>query len=107
MSPAPLSASGWAEMAYWFDGHPENGMYNHVMMPNTSIYSNGNGMRGAFPASSRHAGGVNTLFGDGSVKFIKDSVANTTWSALATRSRQRNRRCQLLLTQGVLVLVLP
>jgi len=87
VAPTPLSAAGWAEMAYWFDGHPENGMYNHVMMPNTSICSNGNvNDAGAFPASSRHSGGVNTLFGDGSVKFIKDSVANTTWWGLATRA---------------------
>ena len=87
VSPTPLSAAGWANGAYWFDGHPENGMYNHVMMPNTSVCSNGNvNDAGAFPASSRHSGGVNTLFGDGSVKFIKDSVTNTIWWALGTRA---------------------
>ncbi len=36
--------------------------------------------------SSRHPGGVNTLFGDGSVKFIKDSVALVTYRALGTRN---------------------
>jgi len=35
-------------------------------------------------ASSNHPGGVNTLFADGSVKFIKDTVNPVTWRALGT-----------------------
>ncbi len=35
-------------------------------------------------ASSMHSGGVNTLFADGSVKFIKNSVSPVTWTALGT-----------------------
>ena len=35
---------------------------------------------------SRHPGGVNFLMGDGSVKFIKDSVNPAPYRALATRS---------------------
>lgn len=31
---------------------------------------------------SRHAGGVNVLFGDGSVRFVKNSVNAVTWIAL-------------------------
>jgi len=37
-------------------------------------------------ASSFHAGGVNTLFGDGSVRFIKNSINMQTWWALGTRA---------------------
>jgi len=37
-------------------------------------------------ASSRHPGGVNTCFGDGSVKFIKSTIAYQTWAAIGTRS---------------------
>jgi len=33
---------------------------------------------------SRHAGGVNTLFGDGRVQFIKNSISPNTWRALST-----------------------
>ncbi len=35
-------------------------------------------------ARSRHPGGVNTLFSDGSVKFTKNSINITTWRALST-----------------------
>jgi prepilin-type N-terminal cleavage/methylation domain-containing protein/prepilin-type processing-associated H-X9-DG protein len=39
----------------------------------------------SFVASrSYHPGGVNSLFGDGSVKFIKDSISIPTWRALST-----------------------
>jgi prepilin-type N-terminal cleavage/methylation domain-containing protein/prepilin-type processing-associated H-X9-DG protein len=35
-------------------------------------------------ARSRHSGGVNAVFGDGSVHFIRDSVSVATWRALGT-----------------------
>ena len=76
-----------AQGSYWFDGHPENGMYNHVMVPNTWSCSNGNvNDAGAFPPTSRHSGGVNILFADGSVKFIKQTISTRTWWALGSRN---------------------
>jgi len=66
--------------------------YNHVSTPNKHTCA-GTGFPGTManmpmqvPPSSRHPGGVNTLMGDGSVKFIKDTVALTTWRALGTRN---------------------
>ena len=38
----------------------------------------------AFCSRSYHPGGVNTLFADGSVRFIKSTVNGTTWRALGT-----------------------
>ena len=35
-------------------------------------------------ASSYHPGGVNTLFADGSVRFVKNSVSAVTWRALGS-----------------------
>jgi prepilin-type N-terminal cleavage/methylation domain-containing protein/prepilin-type processing-associated H-X9-DG protein len=35
-------------------------------------------------ARSRHTGGVNTLFGDGSVKFVANGVSPVTWRGLGT-----------------------
>jgi prepilin-type N-terminal cleavage/methylation domain-containing protein/prepilin-type processing-associated H-X9-DG protein len=37
-------------------------------------------------ARSRHPGGVNVLFGDASVKFVKDSINFQTWRALGSPS---------------------
>ena len=38
----------------------------------------------ALDASSDHPGGVNALFADGSVHFIKNSVNAYTWRCLGT-----------------------
>jgi prepilin-type N-terminal cleavage/methylation domain-containing protein/prepilin-type processing-associated H-X9-DG protein len=38
----------------------------------------------AVTSRSYHSGGVNTLFGDGSVKFIKNSISVQIWRALGT-----------------------
>jgi prepilin-type processing-associated H-X9-DG protein len=35
-------------------------------------------------ASSNHPAGVNALFADGSVHFIKNSISAVTWRALGT-----------------------
>jgi prepilin-type N-terminal cleavage/methylation domain-containing protein/prepilin-type processing-associated H-X9-DG protein len=37
-------------------------------------------------AGSYHLGGVNALFGDGSVRFIRNSISPATWVGLGTRS---------------------
>lgn len=42
---------------------------------------------GRMSARSMHPGGVNTLFLDGHVRFIKNTVARETWWAIATRNR--------------------
>jgi prepilin-type N-terminal cleavage/methylation domain-containing protein/prepilin-type processing-associated H-X9-DG protein len=44
--------------------------------PDDSTFSN---------AMSNHPGGVNAMFADGSVRFIKDSIAQQTWYALGTK----------------------
>jgi prepilin-type N-terminal cleavage/methylation domain-containing protein/prepilin-type processing-associated H-X9-DG protein len=37
-------------------------------------------------AQSNHPGGVNVMFADGSVKFVKDSISPQTWMALGTKA---------------------
>jgi prepilin-type processing-associated H-X9-DG protein len=39
-------------------------------------------------ARSRHPGGVNVLFSDGSVRFIKDTINFATWRAIGSPSGQ-------------------
>jgi prepilin-type N-terminal cleavage/methylation domain-containing protein/prepilin-type processing-associated H-X9-DG protein len=73
----------------WHVGYPPQTRYTHVMPPNgvsCDFGSGGGGVRGAHTASSRHAGGVNVLFCDGGVRFIKQSVNVKTWWALGTIS---------------------
>ncbi len=50
-----------------------------------------------FGARSRHSGGVDTLFGDGSVKFIKNSINLTIWRGISTTSRGRGHLRRRLL----------
>ena len=45
---------------------------------------NGGPTFAAVTARSYHPGGVNALLGDGSVRFVKSSVAGATWRALGT-----------------------
>jgi prepilin-type processing-associated H-X9-DG protein len=68
------------------------GCYSHIMTPNTKACYFGGSKTAGHPtatmvgASSNHPGGVNVAFLDGSVKFIKDSVSQRTWWALATKA---------------------
>ncbi len=70
-------------------------LYNHVATPNWQGLDCGIGGSGVndvpsehtvTSARSNHPGGVNILVGDGSVKFIKDSVNLATWRALGSRN---------------------
>jgi prepilin-type processing-associated H-X9-DG protein len=54
------------------------------MPPNS--WSCRSGFQIAHVASSHHDGGVNVLFCDGSVKFVKSSVNTATWWAIGTRA---------------------
>jgi len=67
--------------------------YSHTSPPNSKScwyadvagrpYS---GIASVVSSASRHPGGSNTAFCDGSVKFIKSSVNIATWNALGTRN---------------------
>ena len=70
---------------YWTQNDSGRGAYNHIQTPNKRACQAGRGgYDGMVSASSEHSGGVNMLLLDGSVKFIKDSIAYPTWHALGT-----------------------
>jgi prepilin-type N-terminal cleavage/methylation domain-containing protein/prepilin-type processing-associated H-X9-DG protein len=60
--------------------------YQQITPPNTISCMFPANWRIKDGASSQHPGGVNVLFGDGSVRFIKDSVSMATWQALGSRN---------------------
>jgi prepilin-type processing-associated H-X9-DG protein len=77
----------------WGIGAPGFTMFNTVVPPNGAKW--GACRYGCCPqaghaeiqvANSNHSGGVNVGMADGSVRFVKDSVAFATWWALGTRA---------------------
>jgi prepilin-type N-terminal cleavage/methylation domain-containing protein/prepilin-type processing-associated H-X9-DG protein len=65
--------------------------YDHINTPNgltctTTVGEDPGNSLTAITAQSNHPGGVNVGFGDGSVKFIKDSIGPQTWWALGSRN---------------------
>ena len=77
----------------WPFGFYSSTMYNHVATPNWKAIDCGT--RSAIPdapgehaiisARSLHTGGVNASMGDGSVRFVADSIALNIWRAVGTR----------------------
>jgi prepilin-type N-terminal cleavage/methylation domain-containing protein/prepilin-type processing-associated H-X9-DG protein len=82
---APLGLPG--KRAPWLLASMGTSLYNHDLAPNDHSCINGGIFeKGAWTASSNHPGGVNTLFADGHVRFVRESVAVEVWQGLGTRS---------------------
>jgi prepilin-type N-terminal cleavage/methylation domain-containing protein/prepilin-type processing-associated H-X9-DG protein len=76
----------------WAHGSMAMNMFNTIVPPNayndtwTHCGLNASSRAVLSNADSYHPGGVNVTMGDGSVKFIKDSVNQNTWWALGTKA---------------------
>jgi prepilin-type N-terminal cleavage/methylation domain-containing protein/prepilin-type processing-associated H-X9-DG protein len=69
----------------------QGGCYSHINTPNKRAcnfndQTSGHTYFTIVGASSNHPGGVNLGFLDGSVRFVKDTVSQTVWWALATKA---------------------
>ena len=58
------------------------------------VDNHNNGNRGRRPISSRHPGGAQAAFADGSVKFVTETVDRTVWQATGTKSGGEKRSVQ-------------
>ena len=93
---AGLSSNrGW----YWAWGAEAQSLFSTIVPPSSTQYQWGQcrfGCQGCGTfstdhaqitnATSNHPGGANVLLGDGSVRFIKSTIAINTWWSLGTRA---------------------
>jgi len=83
---ANITSAYYAGDAYYRDHPGFTSCYTHTAVANSSSGDFMNPNNDAHVAArSYHSGGVNIAFADGSVHFIKGSIALTVWKALGTR----------------------
>jgi prepilin-type N-terminal cleavage/methylation domain-containing protein/prepilin-type processing-associated H-X9-DG protein len=84
------------EGQWWIVGDTSYTLFNTIVPPNSTIYKFGscrNGCGGCSPdgsqfvnVSSNHSGGANILMTDGSVRFLKSTVAQQIYWSIGTRA---------------------
>jgi len=74
----------------WVHGAMAMTLFNTIVVPNGEANewaycsANSGSLANFSNADSYHAGGVNVLMGDGSIKFVKNSINQITWWGLGT-----------------------
>jgi prepilin-type processing-associated H-X9-DG protein len=84
---------GYQRGDFWCMGSGAHTKMTTMVVPNSATslwgycdYSGASSLSVFINANSYHPAGVNTLFGDGSVKCIKNTIAQRIWWALGTVS---------------------
>jgi prepilin-type processing-associated H-X9-DG protein len=83
------SVTGWEgkRLSQWLEsGMPTGPLMNGRFTPNSPIPDLTTGSGRLCAARSRHSGGANACFCDGSVRFASDSIDRATWHAHWTRA---------------------
>jgi prepilin-type N-terminal cleavage/methylation domain-containing protein/prepilin-type processing-associated H-X9-DG protein len=85
--PPTATFSGFARLLGYMEQARVFNTINFLLQPTALDNSTARGTARILNlASSHHAGGVNILFCDGTVRFIKDAVSRDVWRALGTRA---------------------
>ena len=72
----------------WIAGSAIDTSYNAYQLPNARYPDiHAREMTGIFTARSNHPGGVNVIFGDGSVQVVSDTVAKEIWRGSSRTER--------------------
>ncbi len=80
-----VAAWGGGKGWYWSVNSSGSTLYNNLLTPNGHSCRDPHGSQGgAWTAGSRHPGGASTLYLDGHVSFVRDSIAPATWRAIGT-----------------------
>ena len=77
----------WGKRCFWLQCELSHTLYNHNQNINKRTCSNGiNLPKSSITAASRHPNGINSVFLDGHVRFLKDTMATDLWRAMGTRA---------------------
>lgn len=87
----PWNTPGFSESGrWWFWTGRERTLFNQAQVPNGSIpdctYGGMTPMIDMATARSTHPGGVNVLMGDGSCRFVLQTISQHSWRGLGTRN---------------------
>ena len=76
----------------WADGRPYYAGFNTIISPNgpSCAEADGDFYPGVYTATSRHAGVVLSLLGDGSTRKINDNIDPAVWWAVGSRAGGEN-----------------
>jgi prepilin-type processing-associated H-X9-DG protein len=82
---AKLAPSGKGRM--FLHGDPLFTLYDHnIAIGGRSCTNNGSVQQGAYTAASFHGNGVNLVFVDGHVQYLKQGIDLKVWRSLSTRA---------------------
>ncbi|MFO0909044.1 MAG: DUF1559 domain-containing protein [Isosphaeraceae bacterium] len=84
---ASASSTFFRRNSAWVQGSYQHALYSHYLTPNSKkVDCYRQQYHGWKAPRSRHPGGVNILFGDGSARFVKDQVNLQAWRGLSTKN---------------------